>query len=191
MDNNAAHYQEQPNQKQKMYYLSWGELVHLTTDLAQRIQQGPIPDIIIGLQRGGLIPAVMLSHHLRIQTFFSLPIRRTTSDRAYATKISPEIGTLASIEQIAGKQILVVDDIVGSGATLKTALLLLQRYEPAHIQSVVYIVNREHWNPVNSSEPVESITYVGKELSDWVVFPWEKESISEQQTQPENTGSFS
>ncbi|BCL79637.1 phosphoribosyltransferase [Ktedonobacteria bacterium brp13] len=174
MDESAICHQEQPDQKRKLYHLSWNEFNHLTATLVQRIHTEPLPDMIIGLQRGGLIPAVMLSHHLGVQAFLSLPIRRTTSDSVYAAKMLPEIGTIACVEQIAGKHILIVDDIVGSGATLRAALRLLQHYQPTHIQSVVYIVNREHWNPVNTGEPEESVTFVGKELSGWVVFPWEK-----------------
>lgn len=178
---NISHH-EQDRTSGTIFPLSWGEFTTLTGALVHKIEAGPAPEVIVGLQRGGLIPAVMLSHQLEIPTLFSLPIRSTTSDEIYAAKVPPVVAPLTFFEQLQGKRVLVVDDVVGSGATLKVALSVLRCYQPACIQSVVYVVNRDHWNPVNQGAPTELITYIGTECSGWVVFPWEKEVISAQQT---------
>ena len=69
-------------------YTKIDELVEI---LAQKIQQSPLPiKSISGIPRGGLIPAVLLSHKLNIP---------------YASKINPNT--------------LLVDDIVDTGETLK------------------------------------------------------------------------
>lgn len=61
METNATSYRETPGRRRKIHTLSWSECDDLTTILVQKIQAGEVPDVIVGLQRGGLIPAVMLS----------------------------------------------------------------------------------------------------------------------------------
>lgn len=72
-------------------YISWGEIEKLVDKLVKEISIN-LPHIknITGIKRGGLIPAVMLSHKL---------------DLPYVYSISPNT--------------LVVDDISDTGATLK------------------------------------------------------------------------
>ena len=72
-------------------YLSWDDINILVEDLCNTIAlSGAQIKSITGIERGGLIPAVMISHKLNIP---------------YVTKIN--------------KNTLVVDDICDSGVTLK------------------------------------------------------------------------
>ena len=72
------------------YYVSWNEIDELVDSLTQQIAQSGIQiENIFGLQRGGLIPAVMVSHKLGI------PMTKGT--------ISPNT--------------LIIDDICDSGVT--------------------------------------------------------------------------
>jgi hypoxanthine phosphoribosyltransferase len=161
-------------EKRTIHSLSWEEFDQLIASLIEHIRADGCPDIIVGLQRGGLVPAVLLSHQLEVPGFLTFPVRTTTSDAVYASKHVPVVLPNDLSTQIGGKDILVVDDVVGSGATLRMVLSLLCRYAPARLRSVIPILNREHWNPVNGQEPAAVITYIGKELCGWVVFPWEK-----------------
>ena len=72
------------------HYVSWNEIDELVNSLTQQIAQSGIQiENIFGLQRGGLIPAVMVSHKLGI------PMTKGT--------ISPNT--------------LIIDDICDSGVT--------------------------------------------------------------------------
>jgi hypoxanthine phosphoribosyltransferase len=72
-------------------YLCWDDINILVEDLCTTIRQsGAQIKSITGIERGGLVPAVMISHKLNIP---------------YVTKIN--------------KDTLVVDDICDSGETLK------------------------------------------------------------------------
>ena len=72
------------------HYVSWDEIDELVNSLTQQIAQSGIQiENIFGLQRGGLIPAVMVSHKLGI------PMTKGT--------ISPNT--------------LIIDDICDSGVT--------------------------------------------------------------------------
>lgn len=75
-------------------YISWDDINVLVEDLCNRIKESGIQvKSITGIERGGLIPAVMISHKL------SIP---------YVTKIN--------------KDTLVVDDICDTGVTLKRSI---------------------------------------------------------------------
>jgi hypoxanthine phosphoribosyltransferase len=158
----------QPHSHQ-IHTLMWADIDALTAQLAERIQADTPPDVLIGLQRGGLVLAVALSHRLAIPTLLSLPVRRTLSDAIYAAKHDPVVEANDLFVQITGKDVLVVDDVAGSGATLKAVFSVLCRYAPARLRSAVYVLNQEHWDRTSGEKP----TYIGRDLSGWVVFPWE------------------
>ena len=71
--------------------LSWDDVVRLVDELCERIPfEIPLADSVHGLSRGGLIPAVMVSHKLNL----------------------PYV-------EVIGKDTLVIDDICDSGVTLQ------------------------------------------------------------------------
>ena len=75
-------------------FLSWKDIDDAVTSIAHRIKASDIEiNTITGLARGGLIPAVMLSHKLNI------PFHMSVSS--------------------ASGNVLIVDDICDSGETLK------------------------------------------------------------------------
>jgi hypoxanthine phosphoribosyltransferase len=90
--------------KKEKLFLSWGDVDNLIEDLCQKIELTRPPHIIeyiTGLPRGGLIPAVMVSHKMGIPFI--------------------EVETLDPITWWKKKNysILVVDDICDSGKTLQ------------------------------------------------------------------------
>jgi len=88
---------------------------HITNQI---IESGNIPDVIVGLTRGGLIPAVMLSHRLK------LPMKTIQwSTRDYPLKESLD-------ELRIYRKILIVDDICDSGVTLNGLLYDLNVVAP-------------------------------------------------------------
>ena len=77
----------------KRIKLSWDDVEGVVNDLCDRIPFDiPLVDSVHGLARGGLIPAVMISHKLEL----------------------PYV-------EVIGKHTLVVDDICDSGVTLSKA----------------------------------------------------------------------
>jgi hypoxanthine phosphoribosyltransferase len=77
-------------------YLTWDNINSLVDKLANEVSQAPVPPLYItGLPRGGLIPAVMLSHKLNI----------------------PYVN-ISLIRALPAVDVLVVDDIADSGKTL-------------------------------------------------------------------------
>jgi hypoxanthine phosphoribosyltransferase len=94
-------------------YITWTEVETLVSHLCEHVEaSGFKPDVVLGISRGGLIPAVMLSHCWDIPM---IPLRWSTRDHLYT-----DADTVAEIikEVEDGKRLLIVDDICDSGVTL-------------------------------------------------------------------------
>ena len=121
------------------------------------VESGYKPGIIVGLSRGGLVPAVMLSHILDVGMIpFSLSLRDNTS-------IRHEFDLLDGFGNI-----LVVDDINDSGNTIGI-IKDLSKHLTTKINFAVLI---------NKSESNSKVEYYGKTVNTklhdyWYVFPWE------------------
>jgi xanthine phosphoribosyltransferase len=112
-------------------YICWEDVENLITSIVNEIkQENSIPEYIVGLPRGGLIPATIMSHMLDVP--------------------------LLSLKDIDKRKnnlnILIVDDIADSGKTLnpfttkyRTATL---HYKPQSIHLPTYYaheVNNDIW----------------------------------------------
>ena len=92
--------------------MTWAGLEGYCLDIAQQIGiSGWRPDIIVGIIRGGAVPAVMLSHFLKCEMIgLKVSLRDSTSESESNGWISEEAAN--------GKKILIVDDINDTGATI-------------------------------------------------------------------------
>lgn len=100
-----------------MYY-SYEMFQDSIVDLVEQINDNDY-DYIIGLTRGGLIPAVHLSHKLGVPM---LSLNWQTRD-SNLRLIPDDIKKL-----INNKKILIVDDIIDSGLTFKNLIEELSKY---------------------------------------------------------------
>tara|TARA_Y100001937_G_C6966442_1_gene261231 strand:+ start:134 stop:604 length:471 start_codon:yes stop_codon:yes gene_type:complete len=123
------------------------------------------PDIIVGITRGGLWPAMMLSHYLGIK-MHTLDVRLRDGD------IKESNGYLKK-EVLKGTKILVIDDINDTGATfnwIKEDWNVDDDSEKSNVKFAALIDN------VPSEFVVE---YNGVEINkeenpEWIVFPYEE-----------------
>jgi uncharacterized protein len=151
-----------------MQYISWNEINGLVRLIADRVGDKPI-DAIVGISRSGLIPAVMLSHTLGVRNFAVLDIIRTTSDNVNADKTIANYRGILNQQFITGQNVLLVDDIVGEGMTLRTAKEILKDIG-ANIISATLVVNQ---NNLGTIAPEEIVDHDGCIVHGWVIFPWE------------------
>ena len=147
--------------------LSWQEVYNLTLQLSERIvQSGFKPDIIVGIARGGWIPARILSDVLYAETLQNIRIEYYTDVgvKGKNPKITqPLSGTLK------GKNILLVDEVADTGDSLVTAIAHVKDLGAAGVRSAVL-----HLKPTSCIIP----DYYMVKTDAWTVYPWEnRESI--------------
>lgn len=143
---------------------SWDAMHNDTYKIASWIREiGFKPDGVIGLARGGVIPAAILSHVLDCPAHFV-----NWSLRDGKQKEVKKLDKLA-VEATGGKKFIIVDDIVDSGETVAT---IRQRMFDTD-KNVLYTAL--WFNPAQSRATVNfHANVIDRSLdSRWVAFPWE------------------
>ncbi len=137
----------------KKKYIKWKELDKQVSYLSKKIKN---VDYVVGIPRGGLILAVMMSHKLNI--------KHMTIDH------------LEKLEEfdlnINKKNILIVDDISDSGHTLK------------HYKKQGYTTATLDVRNTTITKPDYYCNWL--ETTDWIVYPWEKKDSKSIQDYLEN-----
>lgn len=152
--------------------LAWDDIGAATQALAERVTIGGTPQAVVGIVRGGMIPAAWLAHRLGIRDVRTVNVTRTTEDGIHAAKTQlPTARNPASLGDLTGLDVLLVDDIAGSGATLAHTADLLRSLGPARVRTAVLTVNRANWK--QEADPDRVIDYIASLNDTWIVFPWE------------------
>lgn len=125
---------EQPLQR----YVTWEEVDNHASEIADRLATKEVA-VVIGIGRGGLIPAVTMSHHLNAPL---VPIMWQTRDGEYKTNLNNIVEALSY-----GDTILVVDDISDSGVTLSQVVGMLQHTSNVLNKGVTVITAAIHQKP--------------------------------------------
>ena len=148
---------------------TWNKVYTMILGLSGKIQKtGFKPDVIVGVARGGWVPARVLSDLLSITNVAS--VRAESYMAIGETKCEPMVTQPVSIS-VAGKMVLVVDEVADTGKTLKLIKDHVVEQGAAEVKTAA--VYSKPWS-------VARPDYYEKESSFWIVFPWEiKETISE------------
>lgn len=93
-------------------------------EISARLHAAPLPrvDVVVGITRGGLVPASLAAHQLRVPlVLVSLNYRDDDNKPRHA---APQLLKPLDFDP-AGKRLLLVDDVSVSGSTLRTARELM------------------------------------------------------------------
>lgn len=140
-------------------YLSWWQIEKASSQLAMLCKDFD-PDVIVGIARGGLIPAVMVSHTYKkrliyVDAKFYKDIEERDKEPIIRSPLSGEV---------KGKRVLIVDDVVDTGKTLKTIMEHVQGQKPEGIMTAALVTK-----PKAEMKPDKYIFKTDR----WIVFPWE------------------
>ena len=148
---------------EKGFHVSWDQIHRDSRALAWRLDgkgpgEGGAWKAVVGITRGGLVPAMIVSRELDIRVVDTISVKSYNhQDRmeAVVTK-SPQADLMGD-----GTGILIVDDLVDSGKTLE---LVRRLYPKAHFATVYA---KPHGKP-------QVDTYITEVSQDtWIFFPWD------------------
>jgi hypothetical protein len=143
--------------------VSWSAVQSLAHRLAAKIvASGYRPDLIVAIGRGGYVPGRLLSDWLGIMDLTSFKIEHYRhTEKRHAARVRYPLP-----EGVAGRRVLLVDDVADSGETFAVALEhLAQRGPPAEARSAVL-----HFKTVSPYRP----DFHAKTVRDWrwILYPW-------------------
>lgn len=161
----------------KKTYYSWSHIEGACLDIVRQMYiNNWKPDYIVGITRGGLIPATLISHYIKIpMNTLNVSLRDYTSKESNCWMAEDAFGYKQQ-----QKKILLVDDINDTGETIKW---IKDDWKSCCIP------NHELWDTVwgdnvriatltsnlSSKETVDYYKWECNKAEDdvWIVYPWE------------------
>tara|TARA_B100000989_G_C19495226_1_gene451687 strand:- start:511 stop:987 length:477 start_codon:yes stop_codon:yes gene_type:complete len=157
--------------KIKKHFYTWNDVEKMVTNIITQMYNDNFrPEYIVGITRGGLTPAIMMSNRTSIP-MKTLDVRLRDTE---GLKGLPESNGNMAYDAGFGKKILVVDDINDTGATfnwIKDDWLRLSNNNS--MPGVKFAALTE-----NLASDFGEISYYAHEVNKeedpiWLVYPWE------------------
>jgi len=148
----------------KLRYISWAEYGRLSAELVEMLRESPRFDLVIGIARGGIPLAMVVSDQLDVR----LDIINVKSYGGIAEREKPRIVSTLT-ESVTGKKVLLVDDLVDEGETMRTVTSHLRRQKPRLVKTGVLF--KKPWTKFSPDFYLET-------LEEWIVFPWERGEVA-------------
>ena len=150
-----------PNGREKAFPVSWDQFHRDARALAWRLASSGPFEAIVAVTRGGLVPAAIIARELELRIIETVCI---ASYHDYKNQ-----GGLQVLKTIAaevsksggGAKILIIDDLVDTGATAKVVREMLPK---AHFATV-------YAKPLGRPLVDTFITEVSQDT--WIYFPWD------------------
>jgi uncharacterized protein len=145
--------------------MSWDDLGAGARELAETVAaDGYIPDMILGIARGGLLVAGALGYALGVKNTFTMNVEFYTGvdERLEVPMILPPVPDLIDF---ADTKVLIADDVADTGATLKT----VHEFCSGKVAEVRTAVLYE------KSRSTIKCEYVWRRTDRWITFPWSAE----------------
>jgi uncharacterized protein len=146
---------------------SWNQIYSLLLKLAESVKKSEFEsDLIVGVSRGGWIPARIMSDLLENPKLANVTAEFYVG--VAETKHEPSITQPVSVS-VKDKKVLVVDDLADTGESLKLINSHLEKHGASEVR--VATIYYKPWSIIVPN-------YYEKETRSWVIFPWEqKEAV--------------
>lgn len=142
--------------------LGWQEFGDACRTLTRMvIDSGFVPDLILSITRGGLLPAGAIAYALDNKNLHIINVEFYTGvDERLPEPIF--VPPLPATNYLAEKRILIVDDVADTGETLRLVRDFADRVAAESRVAVLYEKPRS----------IIACDYVWKRTDRWIVFPW-------------------
>ena len=144
-------------------HISWDNFAYLARSLTELVEPFQ-PQIILGIARAGLFPATLVACSLRCE-FFPIRLTRRMNDQVvnaqpvWKTTVPPDV---------AGKMVVVIDEIADTGSTLAMAGQAALASGAAQVVTASLVSHS--W-----ANPAPQVTSL---ISDeFIIFPWDEQVL--------------
>jgi len=146
---------------QKSFPVTWDQFHRDSRALAWRLQGlGPF-DAVVAITRGGLVPAAIVARELNIRVVESVSVKSYDHQNKGTVRVLKAIAADIIAKANSGGKVLIVDDLVDTGATARAVRDMLPG---AHFATV--------YAKPKGREMVDTfITEVSQDT--WIFFPWD------------------
>ena len=143
--------------------VTWEDLDALVAELARRLLAGPEPDVVLAISRGGLVPAGMLGYRMGWRDMLLAAVVAYDDESGFRGQA--EFLQFPSDQQIAGKTVLVIDEVWDSGTTIAAVSARIRDAGGTPVTAVL------HYKPARSRVDIVPDHYI-VETNDWVLYPF-------------------
>ena len=149
------------NPSQKSFPVSWDQFHRDSRALAWRLTGLGTFDAVVAIARGGLVPATIVARELNIRVVESVAVKSYDHQAQGQIKVLKSISSEIIDKARSGGKILIVDDLVDTGAT---ARIVRDMLPGAHFATV-------YAKPMGRDMVDTFITEVSQDT--WIFFPWD------------------
>lgn len=153
--------------------LSWKYVNHACREISNQINSTDIvPDHVVALARGGLIPGTVIANMLNVRQVYSIGLSsyHLNDDGIETQQVFDVYQRLAINDKHIrpGDHVLIVDDISDKGTTFDNVIKLISSTHAVKISTASIVMK-----PKTTHQP----TFCHEVVNDskWIVFPWEKQ----------------
>lgn len=161
---------KQPHPEPKRFLrVRWRDVEEACLHIAESISSSGVDvDIVVGILRGGWVPARLLSDYLGVHAMGAIEVKFYQGIGRHG---SMPVITQPLIVPVKNMNVLVVDDVADTGKTLSVVTSFIDHYGPRKIYTATLYV--KPWSIVRPD-------YYYRETDAWIVFPWDiAETIEE------------
>lgn len=149
------------NQPNKSFPVSWDQFHRDSRALAWRLtSEGPF-HAVVAIARGGLVPATIIARELNIRVIESVSVKSYDHQSQGEVRVLKEISPSLVAADASGQKLLIIDDLVDTGATARAVRNMLPN---AHFATV-------YAKPLGRETVDSFITEVSQDT--WIYFPWD------------------
>ncbi|MHC1636043.1 MAG: phosphoribosyltransferase [Candidatus Methanospirareceae archaeon] len=148
-------------------FIDWNHAYNLCEDINEKIRgAGFIPDMIIGIARGGWFLARVLCDFLLVKDLFSLKAEHWGITATITGKAEIKYKFDKGVEEkIRGKKVLIADDVTDTGESIRLVVEYIRSLGADDIKTATL-----HHKTSSSFVP----DFYGEEMKEWkwIIYPW-------------------
>ncbi len=150
--------------------VAWHDVEMLTKNILSQLREQKITiDTLAPVIRGGVPLAMLLASNMNGVDIATIHLKRSKKNKINSEFGDPVFKGITNKESITNKNILLLEDVIDTGLTLKESIKHLEKLQPKNI----YIATLYNFKKGNTFDNV----IAGKNMDNhfWIVFPWESD----------------